>query len=279
VERESRVVGVLLGLAAGDRIGGPVRMALQLGQSLMQCGGLSHDDLTERYLEWWRTDAFDMGPTAARVFGRVERGVAWEIASRQVHEQLGGLTAGCNPAHRSAPLAMCASLSSTELAGLAQREARLTHEHPLAGDVAAAVVCVCRGLIEGDSWERVCARAAVGRLPETQRALETSARDSLSPGGFAPEVLRAAVAFVGSASSAPEALERAIDFAGPANYCPILVGSFAGARWGAQAIPATLLQLHAPLLAPLSETAQGLARGWKSAEENPAGRPGGVVCM
>lgn len=261
--REARVAGVLLGLAAGDQIGGPVRMALRLGQSLVHCGGFSQDDLTARYLDWWRTDAFDMGPTAARVFLRVERGSSWETAARQVDAEAGGLTAGCNPAHRSAPLAMCAAIPTEALAEQAQREARLTHCHPLAGDVAAAVVRLCRALIEGEDWERACEQAALGCLPETRQALEGTSVAPLSPGGFAPEVLRAAVAIVRAADSADEALSRALTFAGPANYCPVLVGSLAGARWGVHAIPTSLLARHTALLPTLHQTARALALSWQ----------------
>jgi ADP-ribosylglycohydrolase len=264
---EARIAGVLIGLAAGDQIGGPVRMALRLGQSLVRCEGFSQDDLTARYLEWWRTDAFDMGPTAARVFLRVEQGHTWESAARQVDAEAGGLTAGCNPAHRSAPLAMCAAIPPEALADQARREARLTHCHPLAGDVAAAVVRLCRALIEEDNWERACQKVAVGCLPETQQALEGTSVGPLSQGGFAPEVLRAAVAFVSVADSADEALNRALAFAGPANYCPVLVGSLAGARWGVQAIPTKLLTPHAALLPALHQTAQALVSGWGASKQ------------
>jgi ADP-ribosylglycohydrolase len=51
-----------------------------------------------------------------------------------------GLAAGCNPAHRTAPLAMATFLDDDVLADCALREAALTHAHPLAGDVAAAAL-------------------------------------------------------------------------------------------------------------------------------------------
>ena len=34
-----RCRGVLVGPAAGDRIGGPIRMAVRLAESLLDCGG------------------------------------------------------------------------------------------------------------------------------------------------------------------------------------------------------------------------------------------------
>ena len=39
-----------------------------------------------------------------------------------------------------------------ELPRVADREARLTHYDPLAGDVATAVTVLCRMLIRGDDW-------------------------------------------------------------------------------------------------------------------------------
>jgi ADP-ribosylglycohydrolase len=80
-------------------------------------------------------------------------------------------------------------------------------------------------------------------------------------GGFAPEVLRAAVYFVGSSSSFAEALEQSLAFAGPANYCPVLVGAISGARWGSSAIPAPALA-HVEILARVETCAHGLAAGW-----------------
>jgi hypothetical protein len=38
---EDRCRGVLIGLAAGGRIGGPIRMALLLAESLLNCGDAS----------------------------------------------------------------------------------------------------------------------------------------------------------------------------------------------------------------------------------------------
>jgi ADP-ribosyl-[dinitrogen reductase] hydrolase len=156
-------------------------------------------------------------------------------AVKRVHDQAGGLTAGCNPAHRCASLAMAPFLPDEEPAGGALREARLTHHHPLAGDVAAAVVVLCRALIRGEPWDDAVSRAATGRLGPTIQALDENNRYPLSPGGYAPEVLRSAVHFVAGHDSFADALSASLAFAGPENYCPVLVGTLAGARWGRSA--------------------------------------------
>ncbi len=56
-----------------------------------------------------------------------------------------------------------------------------------------------------------------------------------------------------------------MDFAGPANYCPVLVGAIAGARWGASAIPMSLLA-HVDILPRVCEPAEALAEGWTDGE-------------
>jgi hypothetical protein len=59
---EDRCRGVLVGLAAGDKIGGPIRMAVRLAESLIACNGFNPSDILERYLTWWQEGAFDTGP-------------------------------------------------------------------------------------------------------------------------------------------------------------------------------------------------------------------------
>ena len=224
-----RARGVLLGLLMGDRNGGPIQMALELAASLRRHGRFSLNDVRLRYLTWFLREGTDAGPVSARVFELISLGVDAGDAVAQVHREFGGLTAGCNPAHRAAPLAMCSFIADHHLAATAVQEAKLTHEHRLAGDVSAAAVVLCRALIRGAVWREAL---EVARQPATQAAMSLAIRPMLKSGGFAPDVLRAGIFFVDRHSSFEAALSEALRFAGPANYCPVLVGSIAGARWG-----------------------------------------------
>jgi ADP-ribosylglycohydrolase len=80
-------------------------------------------------------------------------------------------------------------------------------------------------------------------------------------GGFAPDVLWAALHFAGTSACFADALERSLAFAGSANYCPVLVGAIAGARWGASAIPHPALA-HVAILPKVEATAKALAAEW-----------------
>ena len=135
-----RVKGVLLGLAAGDRNGGPTQMALRLANSLLHKDGFDLHDVGQSYLAWWKEGAFDTGPVTARVLELVESGKSFPEAAKMVHEEPGGLTAGCNPAHRIGVLSMYRGIAEDQIVGITKEEAALTHMHTLAAEVSAAVV-------------------------------------------------------------------------------------------------------------------------------------------
>lgn len=228
--------GVLLGLAAGDKNGGPIQMALCLAESLAEQGRFDLESISQGYFKWWAREGFDTGPTAEGVFKHVAAGMPWRDAAAAVNAECRGQTVGCNPAHRASPLAMAAFLPAAELTCLAMEEASLTHAHPLAGEVSAAVIALCRGLIDGMPWQAALDSASSSRSAEVVAALMQSERHPLDDSGYAPEVLRAAVCFVDSSHDFASALEASLKFAGPANYSPVLVGAIAGARYGAEAV-------------------------------------------
>ncbi len=259
--KRDRVAGVLWGLAAGDRIGGPTYMAVCLGESLIDCQSFNLDDISSRYLTWWRDGAFDTGPTTARVLELVSLGKTFYEASLQVDVEVSGLTAGCNPVHRATPLAMFALLADDDLPASVIVEASLTHKHSLAGDVSAAAVILCRALIQGHSWSVALDMAKVGRQEKTQAALEIQSLHSLKRDGFAPHVLAAASYFVTTSPDFDTMMNQALEFAGLSNYCPVLVGSLGGARWGASNIHHNWFREN-DLLLRVQKVTESLADMW-----------------
>ncbi|WP_200196281.1 ADP-ribosylglycohydrolase family protein [Halorhodospira abdelmalekii] len=266
-ELQDRITGTLLGLAAGDRIGGPLQFALCLAESLIENAGLNRSDVFRRYLAWYRDGAFDTGTVASRVLSLAHAGTPADSAVTQVDRELDGLTAGCNPAHRVAPIAMALTIPDESVAEAALQEAALTHHHRLAGDAAAAVAVLCRTLIRGASWEAALAHAAQDRLPEIRATLEPTESGRLAPSGFAPETLQAAVQLVNRAAGFQDALVASLHFAGGANYAPVLVGAIGGARWGAGQIPASELA-HCT---DLQRTTRIAHKFGHAAKQNPQG--------
>jgi ADP-ribosylglycohydrolase len=156
---------------------------------------------------------------------------------------------------------MAAFLPDHQLAEHAYAEAALTHYDRLAGDVAAAVVRLCRALIHGTPWLTALQIASAGRAPATIAALGTAGDSLRFRDGFAPHVLHAAIHFVHHAEQLAPALDAALAFAGPANYCPVLVGAIGGTRWGAAQIESNLLA-HCKLVPHIHKTADRLAQPW-----------------
>jgi ADP-ribosylglycohydrolase len=108
---------------------------------------------------------------------------------------------------------------------------------------------LCRSLVRGVPWDdAVCQGTSLRHGPGNN-------------GGYAPDVLRAAVYFVGTSASFAEALKDSLAFAGPANYCPVLVGAIGGAHWGGSAIPQPALA-HVGILPRVRAAAEALAGGW-----------------
>lgn len=204
------------GLARGDQYGGPLIMAQILYDSLVANRGLDQDDVAARYLAWWRADAFDTGPVFDAVFRKIDEGIPLAKAALHVHDLTNGATAGCNPAHRIAPIALFDFISVHDIGNLARIEARITHWHPVAGDMAAIMAYLCRFLVEGYSWDdaKLMTQAAE---PDAWEILEQA---NVSTDGYAPNVMRTAIEFLDH----PNSLKRAIEFAGTGNYCPVIVG-------------------------------------------------------
>src|SRR5690554_4542287 len=227
---EQRIRGCLFGLAAGERNGGPVRMVLRVGQSLVEKGGFDPEDVFSRYRDWWKEGAIDTGDVFARVMNRMDYGgmtrreaVAW------VDNNQSGRTAGVNPAHRVAPLPCFLGIRDGELASMAREEAQLTHASPIAGDISAVVAVLLRALIRGVEWQRALAIAMRQiRHPETRRGRDAAVLPA-EENGFAPTILANAIYFVEHADSFDSALEASLKHAGGANYSPVLVGAIAGA--------------------------------------------------
>ena len=224
----------LLGQAIGDRIGGPVRMAIMLGECIADAGGLDPDAVLQRYLAWHRTDAFDTGPTWSAVLEHIARGIAPDIAAQRVHAEQRGLTAGANTAHRATAIGCAGGIPDAHVADAARTEARLTHWHPDAAESSAATATIVRCMLRGATFEAAVSEAArvTTGLVHTLLSTNTPDRSPLSRGGYAPKVLEAAVYFTRSATDFPDAIGQSIHFAGMSNYCPVLVGAFAALRFG-----------------------------------------------
>lgn len=232
-------LGLWKGLTQCDLSGGVKTMAECLKLGLEKNEAFSSQDVFEGYFRRWTEKPYDAGPTVQRVFELVQGGISPALAADIVHHEAGGLTAGCNPAHRVSVMATMPFLETSALADLARADAKLTHLHEDAGEASAAMVLLCRHLLNGVEWLEATEQSAKEISGPSKIALLSPDDRPLDKCGYAPEVLRAAVAIVQMSSDFESAISSSFKFSYPSSYCPILVGALAGARWGAVEVDAT----------------------------------------
>eukprot|EP01119_Soliformovum_irregulare_P004473 TRINITY_DN1548_c0_g1_i2.p1 TRINITY_DN1548_c0_g1~~TRINITY_DN1548_c0_g1_i2.p1 ORF type:complete len:619 (-),score=107.50 TRINITY_DN1548_c0_g1_i2:889-2745(-) len=246
MNRGDRALGILLGLAAGDRNGGPIRMVCRLGESLVAHNGYDRKDVIERYSNWFigppkdEEKAFDTGAIFKRVFLLHEQGLDIDDAANQVFELT--QSAGVNAAHRIAPISVFAKIAESDLTNIVTQETKITHHHALSIETAIITAQILRALRDGASWKHALSWGSqFSTSEETKEAFQTSDPPT-DAGGFAPNVLKAALYFISNTQSFKDALYKSLQFAGEDNYCPVLVGALAGGLYGAEEIPEVDLQ-------------------------------------
>ncbi len=207
---------ILTGIKEGDQIGGPFELAKILTQSLISKNKFYEDDLRKRYLDWWKGEAFDTGPTYASVFSKINKGMDPRVAVKTVHKEFGFNTAGCGPAHRATPLAGILNIPTHQLIPTARYEAKITHYDEDAGNGSAIVILLCRYLLEGKSYQD--AQKLISENLELKESWTKITKANLKPDGYIFNVIHSALYFIDKNKS----LKDTFKFAGKANYCPII---------------------------------------------------------
>lgn len=169
----------MLGLALGDTLGAPyeggwleralwwalgwvagggvrrwsddTRMAMDLAESLLACGGLDQEDLAQRFAASYRWHR-GYGPGAARVLRRIRAGQPWQQANRSVYPQGSW---GNGAAMRAPVLALWPFPSMQALAVAARQSALITHAHPEGIEGAVLIAIATRALMQGQSQAEV----------------------------------------------------------------------------------------------------------------------------
>ena len=292
-----RVSGVLLGLAAGDKNGGPQRLALMLAYSVYTQQKFDINNIWDCYAKWYQKGGFDTGATFVTVYKKLKFNnnlTPKQVSKSEYDDAISNNrlpSVGIGSAHRAATLAMFPffttpfdqiqnkekkknddnkdnkddieenkndnddgnqlkkkELKCMKLEDAAFEESCLTHYAPLSRSCSIAVNYLCRALIMGYSWQESLKLCHKYIEDETVKKIlmiyidnkgeinKNNYKIKLDAGGYAPQVFKAALYFVNEYESFEKCLTASVQFAGGANYCPVLVGSIAGARYGGEAV-------------------------------------------
>lgn len=271
-----RYAGCLLGLALGDAGGAPyeggfierllwrligktrrgedrwtddTQMALDLAESLLECGRLDQDALARRFAAGYRWSR-GYGPGAARLLRRIARGHDWRQANRSVYREG---SYGNGAAMRAPVVGLYFAHRPDELAGAARASAEITHAHPLAIEgavllaraAALALHDVSSAALVEQAGSHCAQDAFTSRLAQARQWLV----DDASP--EPAEVVRTLGHGIAAAESCVTALYLAARFLGQ-SFDSLLafaircggdtdtIAAMAGAVWGASAGAARL---------------------------------------
>ena len=164
-------------------------MAKILSESFDINKGLNEDDLRARYLAWWKSDAFDTGPTYASVFSKVEKGMDPKLLLRKYMWSL-DLIHQVVAHQRAPPLAGMFNIPTEDLISVARKEAKLTHFHDDAGYGSAVVILLCRYMLEGKSYKD--AKELVSVNHKLKDSWERIQKAELKPDGYVFNVIHSA---------------------------------------------------------------------------------------
>jgi ADP-ribosyl-[dinitrogen reductase] hydrolase len=303
-----RARGVLLGLAVGDALGGPLEflsaseirarygrpvdgyvgggwlslapgrgtddtaMAMALARSAATSMGYHPGRALAAYLEWFRSSPPDVGHTIRAALAGAEAGLS-TAAATEAFQRAAGRSAGNGSLMRVAPIALRHLVAAERRAVAARVDSKLTHFDDHAAAACAWLCDALAALVEGIDVSELVAPADLEPEWSISRADATRAAGGPA-GGYVGTALGVASAAVRTASSFEEALVWAVNLGGDADTNGAVAGALLGARFGASAIPSRWLDRLAVRdeAAALAERLVALANSDAGPRET-AGRP------
>jgi ADP-ribosylglycohydrolase len=253
---QGRCHGAFIGHAIASKYDPSISMAIDISNSLLERQQFDGPDILSRYLFLYHTKHYEIGEATKYLYQVASKNIQAvgnksSIARQDLlfdqntineyvkitNDKLGGHTAGCGPAQRSFPLALCTWIDDDDLFEISKQEAALTHFSPLAGQVAGVVNVICRSLLRNKTWTDAVRRAFASPGLHSD-VINVYARYARSPEPFtkihvayAPTVLNAALYYIHTATNAKEAIDSVV-CSTDRYYCAPIVGFLSGARWG-----------------------------------------------
>ncbi|MEV5445571.1 ADP-ribosylglycohydrolase family protein [Streptomyces sp. NPDC052644] len=286
-ERLLRAAGAVVGSAVGDALGAPfefgpegafsarfpepraggemcggggwdpgeatddTQMAVLVGESLLERGGLDLPDVFARFQRWAAAEPKDIGLQTEDV---LTSGRTWDTAA-EAHFRMTGRAAGNGSLMRASTGAVhFARAGRAATMDAARRVAALTHGDSAAWEGTAVYHELVRVALDGGDPLAVLPDAVDG-LPAGQRPRYAAVLAPDWHPGLATEFNGAVWPCLGSAvwalrttTTFEGALRAAVDLGGDTDTVAAVTGGLAGARYGLDAIPARWTEpLHVPL--------------------------------
>ena len=282
IDLQDRYRGVLLGLACGDALGGPVeflsrddiatqhpgglrefigggwldlypgeitddtQMTLAISRSLAEKGDVDMSDIGARFVAWADTDPKDIGLTTRAAIDALRRGVDWHEAGMHVSGYASGNAAGNGAVMRCAPVALRFRSDKQRLITASRDTARITHADRRCQSSAVAVNGMIAHLLDGGAIADIPGVVLPDIVDKEVVAALAKASDlpieKVRSGGFVIDTMQASLWSQKQTSSFEEAVILAVSLGADTDTTGAVTGALAGAAYGASAIPARWLE-------------------------------------
>lgn len=242
--------GGWLHLKAG-RVTDDTEMALALGSALIKSEDWNLKAIADAFVQWMRHRPTDIGNTC-------RRGIRRYLTDGSLGAEPCEEDAGNGAAMRNIATVLFSLRNEDLLIQRSIEQAHITHNHPKSDAATSTLACMTRQLILGgdnDACYRI-ARDLITRHP--------AFRFEPWPGktsGYIVDTVQTVFDGFFNTNNFEECLVRVVNRGGDSDTTGALAGQLAGARYGAQAIPAHWLKKLDPAIAAAirDQTAQLLA--------------------
>lgn len=114
-----------------ETVSDDTEFAIRSARSLVEQESFDGEDITNRFLEWYQSDPFDIALMTVDAIGTPESGMSWRDAGQEVWQQRPeGQNAGNGSAMRRAPYGITFTNGLESLIHVSRRSSLITHYDP-----------------------------------------------------------------------------------------------------------------------------------------------------
>jgi ADP-ribosyl-[dinitrogen reductase] hydrolase len=231
------------------RVTDDTELALCIARSLVERDAFDGEDIADRFLAWFESDPFDIGLLTADTLGAYAEGTSWRDAGREVWQHRPeGQNAGNGSVMRCVPHALAFASDPETLVRASTLSSGITHHDPRCRYGCAILNCTVAGFLRGADAPLETALARVeSDAPEELLAALRVVPDRLGDAqlqttGYVVHTLQTALHDALTADTAEEAIVTAVNRGGDTDTVGAVTGAIAGARFGAETLPARWLE-------------------------------------
>ena len=269
MDRYSRVLGGLLGLACGDALGGTLEflseaegrirygylkdiigggcwdlkpgevtddtmMTIAVAEGILENPQNPVSHIGEKFIDWYKSRPKDVGNIINLALSAYIESGSWEIAAASAHGFNEGISAGNGSLMRCIPVALYYK-DPEIMTNVTVGQSKLTHYDDKATRACVFYNNLISGYLNGET-KITFIKEMLSGYPEYSKVLNMS-KCNLKSSGFVVDSLISSLWCFINTNTFEEAVCEAVNLCGDADTVGAITGGLAGAYYGAESIP------------------------------------------